>query len=87
MTISKQQIPLEVCVPRWCNGNAPTYTPNGSKFESLTERCNFEVSKVLYDISKLLALFRTRKANLVCVFNNWKNINYHKKVSATRVEA
>ena len=56
-TISKQQIPLECSVPHWCNGTALACRPSGWWFESLTQRGNFEVSKVLYDIRKHLALF------------------------------
>ena len=59
MTISKQQIALEFCVPRWCNGSVPVNRPSGWMFESLTQWSNFEVIKVLYVINKLLASFRT----------------------------
>ena len=58
----------------------------------------FEVSKVLYDISKLLAAVRTCNANIVCVYISVRTmeyicilkkiINYHKnKISVPRVEA
>ena len=65
MAISEQQIALEFSVPRWCNGRTAVYRPSGWWFETLMQCRNFEVSKVLYDISKL-ASFRTWKANLVC---------------------
>ena len=56
-TISKQQIALQASVPRWCNGSAVVRRTSGWWFESLTQQENFEVSKVLYEISKLLAAF------------------------------
>ena len=57
MTISKQQIALEASVPLWCNGSALACRPRGWWCESLMQQGNFEVIKVLYDISKLLASF------------------------------
>ena len=57
MIISKQQIALEASVPLLCNGIMLACRPSGWWFESLTQRGNLEVSKVLYNISKLLAPF------------------------------
>ena len=79
LTISKQLIALEVCLPRRCNGSVHASLQTewlvvrvSRQNFALALRRNFEVSKMLYDISKLLASFRTCKGNLVGVYI-WHN--------------